>query len=135
VFGNASILAVAIFGMDMLSFGFYILIFTFFAFFEHANLTFPEWLDKSVGNVLVTPNFHKMHHEQDQYYTDSNFSDIFIIWDRLFGTFKYKPVTKVKYGLAEFDDKKKQTFLYLMKSPFINIKRIGTDDLQKIKKE
>ena len=88
-----------------------------------------------MGLIFVTPNFHKMHHEQDQHYTDSNFSDIFIIWDRLFGTFTYKPVTEVKYGLAEFDEKKKQSFLYLMKSPFINIKRVSSDELQKVKKE
>jgi sterol desaturase/sphingolipid hydroxylase (fatty acid hydroxylase superfamily) len=135
VFGNAAILAVAIFGMDMLTFGLYILIFTLFAFFEHANLNFPQWLDKTAAKVFVTPNFHKVHHEQDQYYTDSNFADIFIFWDRLFGTFKHKPVTEIKYGLAEFDEKKKQSFLYLMKSPFINIKRVGSDELSKVKKE
>ena len=135
VFGNAAILAVALFGMDILTFGLYILIFTLFAFLEHTNLTFPKWLDKTVGWIFVTPNFHKVHHEQDQFYTDSNFSDIFIIWDRLFGTFKYKPVTEMKYGLAEFEEKKKQSFLYLMKSPFIKITRVSSDELSKIKKE
>lgn len=134
VFGTASIIAVALFGMDMLTFGLYIFIFTFFAFFEHANLNFPKWLDKTVGLIFVTPNFHKVHHEQDQYYTDSNFADIFIFWDRIFGTFKYKPVTEMKYGLVEFDSNKKQSFLYLMISPFINIKRVSSDELQKEKK-
>ena len=135
VFGNASIIAVALFGMDMLSFGLYLFIFIPFAFLEHTNLSFPKWVDKTVGLIFVTPNFHKVHHEQDQNYTDSNFSDIFIIWDRLFGTFKYKPVKELKYGLAEFNDKKKQSFLYLMKSPFINTPRISSEDLKIIKKE
>ena len=135
VFGNASIIAVALFGMDMLSFGLYLFIFIPFAFLEHTNLSFPKWVDKTVGLIFVTPNFHKVHHEQDQYYTDSNFSDIFIIWDRLFGTFKYKPLKELKYGLAEFDDKKKQSFLYLMKSPFINTPRVSSEELKSIKKE
>ena len=134
VFGNASIVAVAIFGMDMLSFGLYLFIFIPFAFLEHTNLLFPKWIDKTVGWIFVTPNFHKVHHEQDQYYTDSNFSDIFIIWDRLFGTFKYKPVTEMKYGLAEFDDTRKQSFLYLMKCPFINIRRVTSKELNKVTK-
>jgi len=134
VFGNASIIAVALFGMDMLSFGLYIFIFIPFAFLEHTNLVFPAWLDKTLGWIFVTPNFHKVHHEQDQYYTDSNFSDIFIFWDRLFGTFKHKPVTEMKYGLAEFEEPKMQSFLYLMKSPFINITRISSDKLSKAKK-
>ena len=135
VFGNASIIAVALFGMDMLSFGLYLFIFIPFAFLEHTNLSFPKWVDKTVGLIFVTPNFHKVHHEQDQNYTDSNFSDIFIIWDRLFGTFKYKPLKELKYGLAEFDDKKKQSFLYLMKSPFINTPRVSSEELKSIKKE
>lgn len=131
VFGTASIIAVALFGMDLLTFGFYTLIFTVFVFFEHANLFFPKWVDRLFGWIFVTPNYHKVHHEQDQYFTDSNFSDIFIIWDRMFGTFKYKPVKKMNYGLAEFDEPKKQSFIYLMKSPFINIKRVRSEELQK----
>jgi sterol desaturase/sphingolipid hydroxylase (fatty acid hydroxylase superfamily) len=75
-----------------------------------------------------------VHHEQDQHYTDSNFSDLFIIWDRIFGTFKKLNVKEIKYGLKEFDDDKKQTFLYLMKSPFINIDRIHSEELANINK-
>jgi sterol desaturase/sphingolipid hydroxylase (fatty acid hydroxylase superfamily) len=77
---------------------------------------------------------HKVHHEQDQQYTDSNFADIFIIWDRLFGTYKYLPVKKIKYGLKEFDDDKKQTFLYQMKSPFLKINRIASNELKSAEK-
>lgn len=69
------------------------------------------------------PDHHRVHHQQDQIFTDSNYADIFIIWDRLFGTFKMMPVEDMKYGLVEFDTDEKQSFLYLIKSPFINIKR------------
>ncbi len=130
-FGSSNILAAAIFGLDLLTLGLYFFIATIFFFLEHANFRFPKWLDKSIGLVITTPNLHKVHHEQDQYYTDSNFSDIFILWDRLFGTFKSKPVEEIKLGLKEFDEEKKQTFLFLMKSPFINVKRIGSDELNK----
>jgi sterol desaturase/sphingolipid hydroxylase (fatty acid hydroxylase superfamily) len=71
-----------------------------------------------------------VHHEQDQYYTDSNFADIFILWDRLFGTYKYKPVDQIKFGLKEFDEEKKQSFWYLIKSPFIKVKRITSEELK-----
>ncbi len=90
---------------------------------EHSNLRFPSWLDNTVGLVITTPNLHKIHHDQDQQYTDSNFADIFILWDRIFGTYSYKPAEQVKLGLAEFDEEKKQTFWYLIKSPFIKIER------------
>ncbi|HET7896606.1 MAG TPA: sterol desaturase family protein [Flavisolibacter sp.] len=128
VFGNGNIVAAAVFGLDMLSLGLYALVLIPFMLAEHMNLAFPTWLDKTLGRVFVTPNFHKVHHEQDQYYTDSNFADIFIVWDRLFGTFKYKPVQDIRYGLIEFAEEKKQGFLYLMKCPFITIPRISSEE-------
>ena len=130
-FGSSNIFAAAIFGLDLLTLGLYFFIATFFFFLEHANFRFPKWLDKSIGLLITTPNLHKVHHEQDQQYTDSNFSDIFILWDRMFGTFKSKPVEQIKLGLKEFDEEKKQTFWYLMKSPFLEIKRVESEELNK----
>ena len=130
-FGTSNILASAIFGLDLLTLAVYFLVATPFFFLEHANLRFPKWIDNSFGLLFTTPNLHKVHHEQDQHYTDSNYSDIFILWDRLFGTFKSKPVEQIKFGLKEFDEEKKQTFWYLMKSPFLKIKRIESEELNK----
>ncbi len=123
-FGSASILSAGIFGLDLMAVGLYFLVVTLFQILEHSNLQFPFWLDKTLGLVFTTPNLHKVHHDQHQYYTDSNFADIFILWDRIFGTYKYKPVEEIKFGLEEFDEPKKQTFWYLLKSPFIHIERI-----------
>lgn len=134
-FGTSNIVAAGIFGLDLLTLGLFFLIATPFFFLEHANLRFPSGIDKTVGLVFTTPNLHKVHHEQDQYYTDSNFSDIFILWDRLFGTYKYKPVEQIKFGLKEFDEEKKQTFWYLIKSPFIRVNRISSEELAKTKKQ
>ncbi|MEO7484219.1 MAG: sterol desaturase family protein [Sediminibacterium sp.] len=128
-FGISNIVAAAIFGLDTLSLGLYFFIVTPLFFLEHSNIKFPTWLDKTLGIIFTTPNFHKVHHEQDQYYTDSNFSDIFILWDRIFGTFKYKPPSQIKFGLKEFEDDKKQTFWYLLKSPFIDMGRISSEEL------
>jgi len=131
-FGGSNIIAAGIFGLDLISLGLYFLVVTPFVFLEHSNLRFPGWIDKTFGLVFTTPNLHKVHHDQDQYYTDSNFSDIFILWDRLFGTFKYKSTSQIKFGLKEFDDNKKQTFWYLMRSPFIKVRRINSSELKKI---
>lgn len=87
------------------------------------------WVDKTFGLVFTTPNIHKVHHEKDQHYTDSNYADIFILWDRLFGTYKYKPAEQIQIGLEEFDDAKKQTFWYLFKSPFLNLKRVASNSI------
>ncbi|GIV35188.1 MAG: sterol desaturase [Chitinophagales bacterium] len=37
---------------------------------------------------LVTPSHHRVHHAINPEYLDKNFSQIFIIWDKLFGTFQ-----------------------------------------------
>lgn len=124
VFGIGNIITAALFGTDVLSMALYYFILYVFFFFEHANLKYPKWLNSTLGLIFVMPDHHRVHHQQDQFYTDSNYADIFILWDRIFGTFKIMPVEQMKYGLIEFEEDKKQTFLYLIKSPFISIKRI-----------
>jgi hypothetical protein len=41
------------------------------------------WLE----HVLVTPSHHRVHHAINPEYMDKNLSQIFIVWDKLFGTF------------------------------------------------
>lgn len=38
--------------------------------------------------VLVTPSHHRVHHAVNDIYLDRNLSQIFIVWDKLFGTFQ-----------------------------------------------
>lgn len=117
------LLMAVIFGLDILSMNIFLFLSLPLFFFHHADFQYPSWIDKYWGWLIVTPNYHKVHHEQDQTYTDSNYGTLFILWDRIFGTFRTKPVGEIKYGLAEFEDKRRQSFLFLMISPFINIKR------------
>jgi len=39
-------------------------------------------------NIIVTPSHHRVHHAINPEYLDKNYSQVFIIWDKLFGTFK-----------------------------------------------
>lgn len=39
-------------------------------------------------HVLVTPSHHRVHHAINPEYIDKNYAAIFIIWDKLFGTFQ-----------------------------------------------
>jgi sterol desaturase/sphingolipid hydroxylase (fatty acid hydroxylase superfamily) len=122
VFGTGNIITAALFGTDVFSMALYYFLLYLFFFFEHANLNYPKWLNSTLGLLFVMPDHHRVHHQQEQFYTDSNYADILIIWDRLFGTFKMMPLEKMKYGLLEFDTEEKQSFLYLIKSPFIQMK-------------
>lgn len=134
VFGVGNILTAALFGTDVFTLALYYFVLYAFFFFEHANLNFPHWLNRTIGLIFVMPDHHRVHHQQNQYYTDSNYADIFIIWDRLFGTFKMMPVKEMNYGLKEFDSPKGQSFLYLITSPFRSIKRIKAKEKTSVSK-
>lgn len=67
--------------------------------FNHANISFPVWLDRGISWFIVSPNMHKVHHHYVQPYTDSNYGNIFSIWDRLFGTFTTLEPDKLVYGV------------------------------------
>lgn len=51
--------------------------------------------------ILVTPSHHRVHHAVNPEYMDKNLSQIFIVWDKLFGTFveEKKEVPPV-YGIT-----------------------------------
>ena len=49
--------------------------------------------------IIVTPSHHRVHHAINPEYIDKNYSQIFIIWDKIFGTFqKELPNVKPVYG-------------------------------------
>lgn len=67
--------------------------------FNHANIVIPKWLDNAMSWVLVSPDMHKVHHHYVLPYTDSNYGNIFSIWDRIFGTFMTLDRDKIIYGI------------------------------------
>lgn len=50
--------------------------------------------------VLVTPSHHRVHHAADLAYLDKNYGDVFIFWDKLFGTFAEER-QEPTYGLTK----------------------------------
>lgn len=56
----------------------------------------PAWFEA----VFNTPSHHRVHHATNPQYLDRNHAGIFIIWDRLFGTFEPE-VEKPIYGLTK----------------------------------
>jgi len=69
--------------------------------------------------VIVSPNMHKVHHHFELPYTDSNYGNIFSIWDRIFGTYMELDKSKIKYGVdTDLDEKLNSKFISLMERPF-----------------
>ncbi|MES2410625.1 MAG: sterol desaturase family protein [Bacteroidota bacterium] len=67
--------------------------------FTHANIVLPKKFDRILSYVIVSPDMHKVHHHYVLPYTDSNYGNIFSVWDRLFGTFKTLDREKLIYGV------------------------------------
>jgi sterol desaturase/sphingolipid hydroxylase (fatty acid hydroxylase superfamily) len=113
--------AILIFGIPLSVAVLYVLLSGIHALLEHANVRMPRTLDQSLRLLLVTPHMHKVHHSRDQIETDSNYSNIFSIWDRLFGTYTREAnFQKLNYRLDGFDVSEKQTLTGLLKMPFVS---------------
>jgi sterol desaturase/sphingolipid hydroxylase (fatty acid hydroxylase superfamily) len=58
------------------------LIYQFWVHTEHiGKLGWYEW-------IFVTPSNHRVHHAQNDEYLDKNYGGLFIVWDRIFGTYQ-----------------------------------------------
>jgi len=57
-------------------------------------------LIKPLEYIFNTPSHHRVHHGSNRQYWDKNYAGIFIIWDRMFGTFEPE-VEKVVYGISQ----------------------------------
>lgn len=87
--------------------------------FNHANIGLPKALDKALSWVIVTPDMHHVHHHYMLPYTDSNFGNIFSIWDRLFGTYMDLDRKKLVYGVdTHMEAKENEHIAPLLKIPF-----------------
>lgn len=85
---------------------------------EHANFNLPEKLDRILRWVIVTPNMHKAHHSREKRETNSNYSNIFSIWDRAFRTYTpHVDFERLSYGLNGFDSDEDQTLMGLLRLP------------------
>jgi len=90
-----------------------------FAQFTHANIRLPKKLDVLMSWVLVSPDMHKVHHHYMLPYTDTNYGNIFSIWDRLLGTFSSLKNEKIVYGIDTHPDVDSNTNIpRLLKIPF-----------------
>lgn len=73
-----------------------------FSQFTHANISLPRKIDNAISWIFISPNMHKVHHHHTQPLTDTNYGNIFSIWDRLFKTFVKSDTADLKYGIDTY---------------------------------
>jgi sterol desaturase/sphingolipid hydroxylase (fatty acid hydroxylase superfamily) len=94
--------------------------------FSHANIALPNKVDAILSYFIVSPNMHKVHHHYILPYTDSNYGNIFSIWDHLFGTFMTLPKEKIIYGIDTYSEPNEHNRITsLLKMPFYAIRNFS----------
>jgi hypothetical protein len=84
VLGWPFYLPMAIAGVPPAMFGFVLLGVQYYQIWAHTEqIGKLGWLD----GVLTTPSNHRVHHAVNDCYIDHNYGGVFIVWDRMFGTY------------------------------------------------
>ncbi|AKV04456.1 putative sterol desaturase [Labilithrix luteola] len=69
------------------------------ATFHHANMRLPEWLERSLSNVIITPTLHGTHHSDQAEHLSSNWGVVLSVWDRLHGSRRIAAQDGIRIGI------------------------------------
>lgn len=67
--------------------------------FHHSNLKISERWDLLMRKFIVTPRMHRIHHSVIKSETNSNYSSVLPYWDRIFRSYKKRPLEEIKFGI------------------------------------
>lgn len=99
--------------------------------FNHANIRMPRKIDLWLSYLIVSPDMHKVHHHNKLPYTDSNYGNIFSVWDRWLGTYRHLPAEEIIYGIDTHPQPEEHNRIgSLLRIPF-QPKRTATDPEEK----
>ena len=91
-----------------------------FALWTHADLALPARADRWLRLVVVTPDWHRVHHSVHPDETDSNYGNLLTLWDRLFASRTEQPRdghAAMSLGLSRFREPASQTLPALLRMP------------------
>lgn len=86
-------------GFHPLLIGFVASINLLYQYWIHTELigAMPSWFER----IFNTPSHHRVHHSVHPQYLDANYAGIFIIWDKIFGSFvPENPDLPMEYGVV-----------------------------------
>ncbi len=91
------------------------------AMFNHSNIRIPQWLDKYLRYLVVTPDMHRVHHSVDKEEHNFNYGFFLSCWDRLFASYVAQPKDghqEMTIGLSIFNQKDEARLDKLLTQPF-----------------
>ena len=112
---------IALFGIPMFVIIVYDITLLVTTLFHHANIALPAHVDRVLRYLTPSPFMHKIHHSRYQPETNSNYSSVLTIWDRIFGTYRDKTDHRdIQFGLDGFDGEERQSVKGLFVTPFVS---------------
>jgi sterol desaturase/sphingolipid hydroxylase (fatty acid hydroxylase superfamily) len=87
--------------------------------FHHSNVSLDPRLERLLAPFIVTPRMHSIHHSNWRDETDSNWSSLLSIWDRLHGTLRLDvPIEAVTIGVPAYSGPDAVTLERMLAAPF-----------------
>ena len=99
------------------------------AMFNHANWAMPEWADRWIRMLFVTPDMHRVHHSVHRSEHNSNYGFCLSIWDRIFGTYTAQPRDghdAMTIGLPDYQTERPASLIWCLRLPFVQRKGMST---------
>jgi sterol desaturase/sphingolipid hydroxylase (fatty acid hydroxylase superfamily) len=94
---------IAAIGVPLAVYAAYEVVFQAATYFHHSNVRLPERLERALNCVFVTPRMHGIHHSDYREETDSNYSVVFSVWDRLHRSFRWGiPQHQIRIGVPGY---------------------------------
>lgn len=89
---------------------------------SHSNVRIPRSLEKYLRWIILTPDFHRIHHCSERQYTDSNYGSLVPWFDYVFGTARtrgYQEQETMQLGLEYLRDARDSRLDRLLITPAI----------------
>jgi sterol desaturase/sphingolipid hydroxylase (fatty acid hydroxylase superfamily) len=116
VWGAAQILFLGVNAETWLTFQ---ILVTSCAQFHHSNIRLPLPLERVLNWWVVTPRMHGVHHSTFMNETDSNYSTILSVWDRVHRSLNLTPAqSEITIGVPAYENAQEVTLLRSLALPF-----------------
>ncbi|QLZ70529.1 sterol desaturase family protein [Legionella sp. PC1000] len=120
---------VALIGVSASTFVIYEVLFQMGTFFHHSNLRLPLRLERVLNLIFVTPRMHGIHHSNFRKETDSNYSVVFSVWDRLHRTIGLGiPQQEIDIGVPGYTKKRDNYLKQVLILPFVQQQEYWRDE-------
>ena len=88
--------------------------------FHHGNLQLPRRFERLLVHLVVTPRMHGIHHSDRRAETNSNWSSLLSVWDRLHGTMRMDvPDETIRIGVPAYREPRDVSFARIQMMPLL----------------